>query len=274
MLKGFKIPQGFWFTVPLFLIMALFFNFPLIYMLGLSFFSPSPTLEHYAQIFENPVYLEIVADTFRIALITAVVATLLGFPLAYWITKLSISKQIIAVTIIILPFFVSILVRTYAWIVMLGNSGVINGTLLKLGLIGSPIQFLYDELGVVIGTINILLPFMVLPLYASMIRFDKRLLLAASSLGAKPFTVFRRIYLPLTLPAIVSGASLVFILTLGFYVTPAILGGGKVQMIATLLDFLINHYPDWEVAAGISTILLVITLTFYFLFQRGGSKAA
>ena len=164
--------------------------------------------------------------------------------------------------------------RTYAWIVMLGNSGVINGTLLKLGLIGSPIQFLYDELGVVIGTINILLPFMVLPLYASMIRFDKRLLLAASSLGAKPFTVFRRIYLPLTLPAIVSGASLVFILTLGFYVTPAILGGGKVQMIATLLDFLITHYPDWEVAAGISTILLVITLTFYFLFQRGGSKAA
>lgn len=273
MLKRLKFLQGFGFTLPLFLLMTIFFNLPLIYMLGLSLFSPNPTLEHYVQIFENPVYLEIVADTFRIAMITSVVATILGYPLAYWITKLPIGKQIFAVTIIVLPFFVSILVRTYAWIVMLGNSGVVNGTLLKLGLIGSPIQFLYDELGVVIGTINILLPFMVLPLYASMMQFDNRLLLAASSLGAKPFTVFRRIYLPLTLPAVVSGASLVFILTLGFYVTPAILGGGKVQMTATLLDFLINHYPDWEVAAGISTILLIVTLLFYFLFQRGGSKA-
>lgn len=273
MLQRLKFLQGFGFTLPLFLLMTVFFNLPLIYMLGLSLFSPNPTLEHYVQIFENPVYLEIVADTFRIAMITSVVATILGYPLAYWITKLPIGKQIFAVTIIILPFFVSILVRTYAWIVMLGNSGVVNGTLLKLGLIGSPIQFLYDELGVVIGTINILLPFMVLPLYASMMQFDNRLLLAASSLGAKPFTVFRRIYLPLTLPAVVSGASLVFILTLGFYVTPAILGGGKVQMTATLLDFLINHYPDWEVAAGISIILLIVTLLFYFLFQRGGSKA-
>lgn len=272
MFNRLRLPKGFGFTIPLFLLITIFFNFPLIYMLGLSLFSPNPTLEHYAQIFENPVYLEIVADTFRIAFITAGIATLMGYPLAYWITKLSLSKQIIAVTIIILPFFVSILVRTYAWIVMLGNAGVINGTLLKLGLIGSPIQFLYDEIGVVIGTINILLPFMVLPLYASMVQFDKRLLLAASSLGAKPFTVFRRVYLPLTLPAIVSGASLVFILTLGFFVTPAILGGGKVQMTATLLDFLINHYPDWEVAAGIATVLLIVTLLFYFLFQRGGTK--
>ncbi len=272
MLKKIRISQGFGFTIPLFIIITIFFNIPLLYMLGLSLFSPEPTLEHYAQIFDNPVYLEIVAGTFKIALITSGVAILLGYPLAYWITTLSLNKQIIAVTIIILPFFVSILVRTYAWIVMLGNAGVINSTLLKLGLIGSPIQLLYDELGVVIGTINILLPFMILPLYASMIQFDKRLLLAASSLGAKPFTVFSRVYFPLTLPAIASGASLVFILTLGFYVTPAILGGGKVQMTATLLDFLINHYPDWEVAAGIATILLFVTLLFYFLFQRGGSK--
>lgn len=242
-------------------------------MLGLSLFSPNPTLSHYVEIFQNPVYMEIVADTFRIAIITAFFAVIMGYPLAYWISNLSFNKQVIAITIIVLPFFVSILVRTYSWIAILGNNGMINSSLLKLSLIGSPIQFLYDELGVVVGTINILLPFMILPLYASMLQFDQRLLLAASSLGAKPFTVFTRVYLPLTLPAIMSGASLVFILTLGFFVTPAILGGGNFQMIATLLDFLINHYPDWEIAAGISTVLLVITLVFYFLFQRGGNKA-
>ncbi|MFS0576438.1 ABC transporter permease [Sporosarcina sp. 179-K 3D1 HS] len=270
MLKRLQLPKGIGFVLPLLLIIIVFFNIPLLYMLGLSLFSKSLTLEYYAEIIQNPVYIQVLANTFKIGLITAFFAIILGYPLSYWMTTLSQSKQIFAIALIVLPFFISILVRTYAWIVMLGKNGIVNSSLLKLGLIGSPIQFLYDEFGVYIGTLNILLPFIVLPLFASMLQFDNRLLLAARSLGAKPFTAFLKVYFPLTLPAVLSGGSLVFILTLGFFVTPAILGGGKVPMVATMLNTLINYYPDWEVAAGISTILLIVTLIFYFLFQKGG----
>lgn len=254
--------------MPLFLAMLLAFNLPILLMLGRSVSGLEFSLEHYQRLVEAPVYLRVLANTFKIAVISTLACMVLGYPLAYWMRGLRPGWQLVAVSLVVLPFWVSILVRTYAWIVVLGNDGVVNRTLMGLGLIIDPLPFLYAELGVVIGTANILLPFLVLPLFAAMLKIDDRLLDAAASLGAPPRTIFRRVFFPLTIPSFGAGAVLVFILTLGFFVTPAILGGGRVPMIANMLETLINRMPRWELAAAISTVLLVVTLLFFALYRR------
>jgi ABC-type spermidine/putrescine transport system permease subunit I len=228
------------------------------------------TLEYYQEVIRTPAYLKILVNTFRISATVMVVTCLLGYPLAYWISRLTSLGKIIAITLVILPFWTSILVRTYAWIIILGNKGVVNEAMLDLGLIGSPLQLVFNETGVIIGMVHVLMPFLVLPLLATMIGLDNRLLLAAKSLGARPWTVFWRIYLPLTAPALSAGAVLVFILSLGFYVTPALLGGGKAPMIATVLDTLINRLPRWEIASVLSIILLICCLALFALYRRFG----
>jgi putative spermidine/putrescine transport system permease protein len=255
-------------VAPLFLFMLLVFNVPIILMLSWSIAAPPDVLAHYAQIFERAVYLKVLGNTFRIALIATAVCVVLGYPLAYWMRSLSPGRQLIALALVVLPFWVSILVRTYAWIVVLGNNGVVNHSLLDLGVIGAPVSFLYNELGVIIGTTNVLLPFLVLPLYAAMARIDDSVLQAASSLGAGPWRVFSRVFFPLTVPALAAGCILVFILTFGFFITPAILGGGRVPMIANMMDALINKLPRWDLAAAISTVLLVVTLVAYAAYRR------
>lgn len=267
------MPAGAGYVAPLVLFMVLAFDLPIVLMLGWSIGAPPDVLAHYAQIVERPVYLKVLGNTFRIALIATAVCALLGYPLAYWMRGLSPGRQLIALALVVLPFWVSILVRTYAWIVILGNDGVINRSLQGLGLIGAPVSFLYNEFGVVLGTANVLLPFLVLPLFAAMLRLDDRLLQAAASLGASQRTIFWRIFFPLTVPSLAAGAILVFILTLGFFITPAILGGGRVPMIANMLDLLINRLPRWELAAAISTILLVLTLTCYAAYRRVGARS-
>jgi ABC-type spermidine/putrescine transport system permease subunit I len=242
-------------------------------MLSWSVAAPPDMLAHYGQIFERAVYLKVLGNTFRIALIATVVCVALGYPLAYWMRGLSPGRQMIAIALVVLPFWVSILVRSYAWIVILGNDGLINRMLEGLGLIGTPMSFLYNEFGVILGTANVLLPFLVLPLFASMLRLDERLLQAAASLGASSWTVFWRVFFPLTLPSLAAGAILVFILSLGFFITPAILGGGRVPMIANMLDLLINRLPRWELAAAISTILMIMTLACYAAYRRVGARA-
>jgi ABC-type spermidine/putrescine transport system permease subunit I len=266
-------PTGIGYVLPLVLVMLLAFNIPILMMLGWSIGGADAPFAHFARIVETPVYLKVLANTFRIALIATVVCVLLGYPLAYWMRSLSTSRQLLAIALVVLPFWVAILVRTYAWIVVLGNDGLVNRSLQWLGLTGAPVSFLYNELGVIIGTTNILLPFLVLPLLAAMLKIDDRLLQAAASLGASRRTVFWRIFFPLTLPSLAAGAILVFILTLGFFITPAILGGGRVPMIANMLDILINRMPRWELAAAISTVLLVLTLACYAAYRRVGARA-
>ncbi len=248
--------------------MVVAFNVPLLYLLGMGFWSRSGfTLAHYRDLVAAPVYLRVLENTFRIAVIATIANVLIGYPLAYWMRGLSPRHRMAAMMLVVMPFWVSILVRTYAWIVVLGNAGILNRTLLWLGLTREPVSFLYNELGVTIGMANVLLPFLVLPLYAAMVRIDDRLLQAAASLGAPARTIFWRVFFPLTLPALGAGTLLVFILCLGFYVTPAILGGGKVPMIANLLDILINQMPRWETAAAVSTLLLAATLVFFALYR-------
>ena len=267
------IPAGAAYVAPLVAFMLLAFNLPIILMLGWSIGAPPDVLAHYAQILERAVYLKVLGNTFRIAAIATLVCVLLGYPLAYWMRSLSPGRQLLAVALVVLPFWVSILVRTYAWIVILGNDGLVNRSLQGLGLSGAPVSFLYNQFGVVLGTANVLLPFLVLPLFAAMLKLDDRLLQAAASLGASRRTIFWRVFFPLTLPSLAAGAILVFILTLGFFITPAILGGGRVPMIANMLDLLINRLPRWELAAAISTVLLVLTLACYAAYRWVGTRS-
>jgi ABC-type spermidine/putrescine transport system permease subunit I len=249
--------------------MAVGFDLPLMVMLGQSFVDATGfTLARFREVFEASAYLKVLASTFRIALITTAVCVLIGYPLAYWLRRLPTRWQVVALALVVIPFWISILVRTYAWIVVLGNAGIVNRALLALGLIESPVSFLYNELGVIIGTVNVLLPFLVLPLFAAMLKIDEQLLRAAESLGASPWTVFWKIFFPLSVPALAAGGVLVFILTLGFFITPAVLGGGRVSMIANMLDLFVNQMPNWDLASAISAVLLVVTLALFALYLR------
>ena len=259
---------GFGLALPLMISVIVGFDLPIALMLGWSFRDPFPTLRHYAYLIETPVYLTVIGNTARVGLITTLVCVVIGYPLAYWIRGLSAGARMVALSLVILPFWISILIRTYAWIVILGYAGLVNRMLIELGLIGAPISFLYNEFGVTVGTVNVLLPFFVLPLYASMTRVDQRLLQAAESMGASRRTIFWRIFFPQTRFAVAAGAVLVFILTLGFYITPAVLGGGRVSMVANMLDTLINQVPRWELAAAISTVLMAAVIGLYTVSQR------
>lgn len=265
-----RISPSAWLVLPLLLVMAVGFNLPLVGMLGQSLVGPVGdfTLVHFREVFEASAYLKVLGSTFRIALITAVLCVVLGYPLAYWLRRLAPRWQMVALTLVVIPFWISILVRTYAWIVVLGNAGIVNRSLLALGWIDEPLTFLYNELGVIIGTVNVLLPFLVLPLFAAMLKIDEQLLRAAETLGASPWTVFWRIFFPLSVPALAAGAVLVFILTLGFFITPAVLGGGRVPMVANMLDLFVNQMPNWDLASAISTVLLVVTVALFVLYLR------
>lgn len=269
-----RLPAEFGYVLPLLLLMLAVFILPIGLMLARSVTQPEWTIEHYQDLIETSVYLRVLGRTLRIAVITTIACAVLGYPLAYWMRTLSPQRQVLAVALVVLPFWISILVRTYAWIVVLGNAGVVNRLLLDLGLVGAPVAFLYNELGVVIGTTNVLLPFLVLPLFAAMVRIDDRLLQAAESLGARRSTVFRRVFFPLSLPALAAGSILVFILTFGFFITPAILGGGRVPMVANALDLLINQFARWETAAALSTVLLVVTLACFAVSRWVGARGA
>lgn len=269
-----RMPAEFGYVLPLLLLMLALFILPIALMLARSVTQPEWTIEHYQDLIETSVYIRVLGRTLRIAVITTIVCALLGYPLAYWMRGLSPQRQVLATALVVLPFWISILVRTYAWIVVLGNAGVANRVLLDLGLVGAPVAFLYNELGVVIGTTNVLLPFLVLPLFAAMVRIDDRLMQAAESLGASRTTVFRRVFFPLSLPALAAGSILVFILTFGFFITPAILGGGRVPMVANALDLLINQFARWETAAALSTVLLVVTLACFAMSRWIGARGA
>jgi ABC-type spermidine/putrescine transport system permease subunit I len=268
--------KGLGFIMPLLVVMLVAFDAPIVYMLGLAFWHKGQgfTFEHYQALFDAPVYLRVLGNTMRISLIATVANVAIGYPLAHWMRGLGGRGRTIAIILVVLPFWVSILVRTYAWIVVLGNGGLVNRFLQWTGLTDAPVSFLYNELGVTIGMANVLLPFLVLPLFAAMIKIDDRLLQAAASLGAPARTIFWKVYFPLTVPALAAGTLLVFILCLGFYITPAILGGGRVPMISNLLDTLINQIPRWEQASAISTILLIVTLLIFAAYRALDRRAS
>lgn len=257
------------FVAPLLLLVLIGFNIPVAALVSYSLSGQKGlTLQHYEDLARTPVFLRVVVNTFRITALTTVAVVVFGYALAYWMATLRPRLRSIVLALVVLPFWVSVLVRTYAWIVVLGNAGLVNRALQGAGLTDKPVAFLYNDLGVTIGMTNVQMPLLVLPLYAAMLRIDERHLQAAASLGASRWQIFWSVFFPQTVPALLSGILLVVILCLGFYVTPAILGGGRVPMVANMLDTYINAVPNWELASAVSVVLLVVTLGLFGVYRR------
>ncbi|MED5621234.1 ABC transporter permease [Ideonella sp. BN130291] len=217
---------------------------------------------------DQRVFAPILGRTFQISAVVTVVCLLLGYPLAYWLSTLSARQANVLMILVLVPFWTSILVRVAAWIVLLQSGGLVNGALQGLGLISQPLQLLFNRTGVVIAMVHILLPFMILPLYSVMKSVPGTYLRAAVSLGSPPLAAFFRVYVPQTYPGIGAGALLVFILSIGYYVTPALLGGGDDQMLSYYIAQYTNVNINWGMACALGALLLAATLVLYAVYRR------
>jgi len=258
-----------WMLVAPFLALVVFLYLgPIANILWLSVTEPDPGLGNYAMLVENETMGRILSTTLRICLITTILSVLFGYSIAYAMVHASEGNRRRMMALLLVSFWISILVRTFSWLMLLGNRGLVNTTLQDIGVIAQPIVFMRNELGVLIGMVHYMIPYAVLPLLVSMQTLDTRVMAASRNLGASGGQTFRRIYLPLTKPGIVAAALLVFILSLGFYVTPAILGGGKVLMIAEYISVQLLITLKWGTAAMLGALMLFGVLAMLWIMSR------
>lgn len=253
-------------STPALVLLLVFFALPLLRLFWLSV--DAGTFLPYEKALTERLYLAVFWETFKIAAAVTVLTLLLGYPVAYFLATTTRLWQFVGFAFVMLPFWTSILVRTYAWMVLLGRNGVVNRTLLDFGLVAEPLPLLHNFTGVLIGMVHVLLPYMIFPIYNAMRKVDADLVRAAEGLGAPGYAVFRRIYLPLTMEGVLAGTTLVFILSLGFFITPALLGGGRVAMIAVIIEQQVREFLNWEFAGALSVVLLAATLVVYGLVHR------
>lgn len=214
------------------------------------------------------IYVDLYTKTLRIALIITLLTIALGYPLSYYLAGLPDRTANMLIVFVLLPFWTSLLVRTTSWIALLQTNGIINSLLMWVGIIGQPMEMLYTEFATIIAMTHILLPFMILPLYSVMRGIDPSYFRAAMSMGAKPIPAFLRIYLPMSLPGLSAGALLVFIISVGYYITPALVGGTDGQMISNLIAFHMQQSNNWGLAAALGSILLAVILLLYWTYDR------
>jgi putative spermidine/putrescine transport system permease protein len=248
--------------------MLAFYFFPLGKVLWISVTEPAPGLGNYALLFTSESVHRMLLVTARICVVTTAVTLVLGYLVAYTMVHASPRHLRWLTFFVLVPLWVSVLVRAFAWVTLLRSNGLVNQGLLAAGLVAEPLPLVRNELGVAIGMIHYMIPFAVLPLYANMQGIDRRLVAAARGLGASPFAAFRRVFLPLSLPGLVGAGVLVFIFSLGFYVTPAILGGGRVLMIAEYIGVQILVVLRWGLGAMLATTLLVSVLLLMIALAR------
>lgn len=258
-------------TLPALLLIAIFFAFPLLRLLASSF--EGAGLPWYGKALgSDGLYMTVMLRTFEIAAIVTSGCLVLGYPVAYLLATTTPVWRAAGFAFIMLPLWTSVLVRTYAWMVLLGRNGIINRILIDTGLMAEPLRLLNSQMAVVLGMIHVMMPFMVLPIYSALHRMDPDLPKAAYGLGATPFRVFTTIYLPLTLRGVVAGVTLVFVVSLGFYITPALLGGGKIIMFAMIIEQQVREFLAWNFAGALSMVLLVATLSVFWLLNVGVAR--
>ena len=226
------------------------------------------TIEHYQKMVQYKSYFRVFITTFEVSILTTVICILVGYPLAYFLANLPPKVAGLFMLTVLLPFWTSLLVRTYAWLVLLQKNGILNDMAISVGLWENPIKLVHNLGGTLIGMAHIMLPFLVLPLYGSMRKIQSDLMHAASNLGASPIRAFLGVYFPLSLSGLVAGSLIVFVLCLGFYVTPAVLGGGRVVMVATQITAILEHQFNWGAASALGVVLLVATLLVLYLASR------
>jgi ABC-type spermidine/putrescine transport system permease subunit I len=257
-----------WLLLPFLALFALLFIVPLVQLALVSVTDPAPGLGNYSKALTTRVYWKVFATTFNVAGGVTLVALLLGYPTAYVLATMRGRWVTVLWALVLIPFWTSLLVRTYAWMVILGRRGVVNQVVQGLGLSSTPLDLLFNRFSVTVGMVYILLPFMILGLYAGMRGIDTSLLLAAENLGATPARAFLRIFVPLSLPGVVSGGLIVFITALGYYITPALLGGRTDIMVALLIDEHISQLFNWGMGASLAFILLFVTLGVFLVANR------
>ncbi|MFN8590649.1 MAG: ABC transporter permease [Thermomicrobiales bacterium] len=266
--------------LPAVIFLLVLYGYPVASMLMRSFYDPTWGFQNFSPLVQAKssmdvlgvsvpmnAFVRVFGITLQIALVTTVVTLLLGYPVAYALSSISVSKANLLMILVLIPFWTSILVRSYSWMVLLGKEGIVNEALLASGVRSEPLVLLNTRLAVYMGMIHILLPFMILPLYSVMRGIDRNLMRAAENLGAPPGAVFRRIFLPLSLPGVAAGCLLVFILSLGFYITPALLGGQKDVMISMLIQQQISQLK-WGFGAALALVLLILALGVYGVFSK------
>lgn len=264
--------------------LGLFFALPLLIVVVVSFASRTAygqvvfhwTLENYIQFLE-PLYLKIFVFTLGTAFLTTLLTFAIGYPVAYTIAMILPKKwQQAGIILVMIPFWINFLIRSYSWVIILRAHGLINSFLMSIGAIKVPLSLLYNNTAVLIGMVYGLLPFMVLPIYVSLEQMDKRLLEAASDLGAPPLTAFRKITLPLTLPGVAAGSILVFISSLGMFVVPDIMGGAKSSLMGNVIQNQFLSARDWPFGSALSIVLALLSLIMIVLYykalqaQKGG----
>jgi putative spermidine/putrescine transport system permease protein len=254
-------------AAPLVLYLLVFYAYPVLLMLQRSVYKGGWTLGVFGNLLQDGVFWRVMQITGTISLIVTIACLLLAYPVALFLARSKKSTANLLIILVLIPFWTSILVRTYAWMVLLGRRGIINDLLIGSGLIERPLQLLNTRFAVCVAMVHVLLPFMVLPIYSTLKGLDWRLVRAAEGLGARPFAVFRQVLLPLSLPGISAGCILVFTLAIGFYITPALVGGPSDLMISILIANEVNIL-DWPQAAAMAVVLLVVVLAIFAGFTR------
>ncbi len=255
---------------PALLLVLVIMVIPVGWLFWISFLADdgSFSFEHYLRMVESKSYARIFRNTFEVSLLTTGICILIGYPLAYFLSQLPNRIANLCLISVLLPFWTSLLVRTYAWLVLLQRKGLINSWAIDLGLWDEPVKLVHNLNGTLIGMVHIMLPFLVLPVYGSMRAIDKDFVKAAANLGAGPAQAFWRVFFPLSLPGLFAGALIVFVLCLGFFVTPAVLGGGKVIMVSMRIATNIELFFNWGAASALGVVLLVLTMIILFVASR------
>ena len=226
------------------------------------------SMENYQRMIERKSYVRIFYTTFEVSLLTTGICILIGYPLAYFMSQLPSKLANLCLITVLLPFWTSLLVRTYAWLVLLQKNGLVNNWAINLGLWEEPIKIVHNLNGTLIGMVHIMLPFLILPTYGAMRAIDRDYIKAAANLGATPRRAFWTVFFPLSTPGLFAGSLMVFVLCLGFFVTPAVLGGGKVIMVSMKIVSNIELFVNWGAASALGVVLLVLTVAVLWIASR------
>ena len=253
-------------AAPLVAALVIGFLYPVLRLVALSF--SGGTLDHYRRIFAEPLHVDVLLSTVLVALVVTVASLLLGFPVAYLMARLSKGLAMAAAACVFIPLWTSVLIRSYAWVVLLQRNGNVNKLLVETGVTEGPLKLIYTQGAVILAMTHVLMPFMILPIYSALRALPADYVRAARNLGAGPLRAFVAVTLPLSLPGVFAGSVMCFVLALGFYITPALVGGPSSMLMATLIGQQTTVLLDWPFAAALSTVLLAITLLFVLLFRK------
>lgn len=261
-------PRGLAWIMPALVFVALFFVVPVALLLLRSVLEPVPGFGNYAELLGSSTYLRIFLNTFLVSAVVTIVSLTIGFPVAWALAIMPKKLAALVFAILLLSMWTNLLARTYAWMVLLQRTGVINKLLMSLGLIDKPLALVNNLVGVTIGMVYIMLPFIVLPLYGVIRKIDPAILQAAALCGATRWQSLTRVLLPLAVPGMVAGALMVFVMSLGYFVTPALLGGTANMMLAELIAQFVQSLVNWGMGGAAALVLLTVTLALYAVQLR------